>query len=330
MRSRSGILVLLIALLLAACGGAEDASEGEDTTTTAAPTATTEAPPETTTTQAVETTTTTEEPASAGDGSDLLASLSESPVTSARIEGQIEIQGASVEGEPMDATIAFSSAFDNNTGDSSFLMDMSALAATMPTDPDDPFGDVADLLGEMEVRTIGDTVYMKFPFFTLLLGAETDWISMPADGSEDFTAEFSMAPGDPNEIFDAYGDAPSTVEELGSENVNGVDTTHYRITFDVDQMEMTDEEREELEASGLFADGQLPMDLWVSEEGYPVRMLLQIDGTQVDAPPEEQFELMTMQYDLFDINQPITIEPPPEEDVTDVEGLDSAFGFPSG
>lgn len=328
MRSRSGILVLLIALLLAACGGADDASEGESTTTTAAATATTTTPAETTTSAAA--TTTTEKPTTGGDASELLASLAESPVTSARIEGLIEIKGASVDGTQTDAAIEFSSAFDNNTGDSSFLMDMSALAAAMPADQDDSFGDMADLLGEIEIRTIGDTVYMKFPFFTLLLGAETDWVSMPADGSDEFTASFSMAPGDPNEIFDAYGDAPSTVEELGRENVNGVDTTHYRITYDVDSMEMTDEEREELEASGLFADGQLPMDLWVSEEGYPVRMVLQIDGSQVEAPPEEQFEMMTMTYDLFDINQPVTIEPPPESDVTDVDGLDFGFGLPSG
>lgn len=314
-------------MLLAACGGGEDSSE-DDGTTTAGAVATTEAQAETTTTEAIATTTSTVEPIGGDDASDLFTSLTETPVTSARIEGLIEITGVSVEGTTTDATIAFSSAFDHNTGDSSFLMDMSALAEAMPADPDDPFGDMADLLGEMEIRTIGDTVYMKFPFFTALLGAETEWISMPADGSEAFTADFSMAPGDPNEIFDAYGDAPKTVEELGTETVNGVETTHYRITYDVDSMEMTDEEREELEASGLFADGQLPMDLWVSAEGYPVRMVLEIDGTQVDAPPDEQFEMMRMQYDLFDINQSITIEPPPDSDVTDVEGLDFAFGLP--
>ena len=91
---------------------------------------------------------------------------------------------------------------------------------------------------------------------------------------------------------------------------------------------MTEQERAELEASGLFANGIIPMDIWVSDDGYTIRMVLEIDGTGIDAPPEEQFGTMRMVYDMFDVNQPVVIDPPPASEVTDVEDLDgSFFGF---
>lgn len=328
MKIRTLISLVVMAMVIAACGQAD--SGADDTTTTtagAAATTTTEGAEETTTTDAAEATTTTSGPSESGDLDAFLASLSDATPTSARVEGLIEMTGLQVEDGPSEVSIPFSSAFDTTTGDSSFAIDMSTLASTMPADPDDPFADMADLLGTMEIRQIGDTVYMKFLFFTAFMGADTDWISMPAEGSDEFTSGFNMAPGDPNEIVEAYDDAPATIEDLGQEEVNGVTATHYRITYDLEQLEMTAEERAEMEASGLFTDGVLPMDLWISEEGYMVRMLLTVDGSTSDLPPEEQFETMTMRYDMFDINQPITIEPPPADDVTDVESLDFGFGF---
>jgi hypothetical protein len=323
---RTLISLVVVALVIAACGPADSGAE-ENTTTTAAGAAasTTEVVEETTTTDEV--TTTTEQVAGTEDLDEFLASLSDATPMSARVEGLIEMTGLQVEGGPSDVSIPFAAAFDANSGDNSFSIDMSTLAATMPADPNDPFADMADLLGTMEIRQIGDTVYMKFLFFTTFMGADTDWISMPAEGSDEFTSGFNMAPGDPREIVEAYEGAPATVENLGQEEVNGVDTTHFRITYDLEQLEMTAEERAELEASGLFADGVLPMDLWISDEGYMVRMILTVDGSTADLPPEESFESMTMRYDLFEINQPITIEPPPADDVTDVEGLDFGFGF---
>ena len=329
MKSRSAVLTLIVALLLAACSPSGDTSQ-EETTTTAGSEATTttgETDAPATTEGAAETTTTEESSSGNTDLDAFLASLADTAPESARVEGLIEMTGLQVEDGPSEDSIPFSAAYDNSTGDNSFSIDMSTLAASMPADPNDPFGDMADLLGTMEIRQIGDTVYMKFLFFTALMGAETDWISMPADDSNEFTSGFNMAPGDPNEIVEAYKDAPAEIENLGEEEVNGVNATHYRITYNLEQAELTAEERAELEESGLFADGVLPMDIWISEDGYMVRMELLVDGSAVDAPPEEAFETMKMSYNLFDINQPITIEPPPESDVTDVDDLDFGFGF---
>ena len=339
------LLMIVAALALVASACAEgDAGSDETTTTQAATTSSTEAVAETTTTASIaeattttaaEATTTSEALESDDDVEEFLSSLSESAeMVSGRIEGAIEMKGIEAEDAGItDATIVFASAFDSTTGDSSFLMDMSSLAGAIETDPNDPFSDLAaGMVGTMEVRQVGDRAYMQFPFFTLMLGAETEWISMPAEEGGDLSQDFQTVPSDPGEILDAYEDAEVTVENLGAETVNGVSATHYRITYDVGALiaELTPEERAELEESGVFADGVVPIDAWIDAEGYLVRMMMEIDGSTVDAPEGEGFESMSIRYDVFDINQPVTIEPPPQSEVTPIEDLGEGFNFDFG
>jgi len=319
-------------LILAACGGT--GTDSEETTSTAAPTTTLAA---TTTTQATtttsETTTTTTPEAQNDEVAALMASLQESnaALTSGRIEGSVEMTGMDEETAGLsEITILFSTAFDSVTGNASFLMDMSSLADSVDAqeleNSEDPFAAMAaGFLGEIEFRQIDDRVFLKFPFFTAMFGAETEWVSMPAEEGDEFTNTFDTIPSDPSEVLEAYEGAAAGLENLGTENVNGVEATHYRITLNAEEMELTPEERAELEESGLFADGIIPMDIWVNEDGYTVRMILEIDGSGIDAPPDEQFETMTIRYDLTEINQEIVVEAPPASEVTDIEDLEGGF-----
>lgn len=328
MRNPVRVALIGLALVLSACGAPEVGSETSTTATgaeqtTSVPATTTTAPDTTTTTQATTTT--------RAESSELAAFMStlqsDTEITSGRMEGSIEMTGLDVaEAGISEATILFSTAFDTVTGNSSFLMDMSSMAGAIETDDEDPLAGMADaFLGEMEFRQIGDRVYLRFPLFTSMFGAQTDWVSMPAEESDDFTTTFETMPSDPNEILDAYEGADATIEDLGTETVNGVQATHYRISLDTEGMDLTEAERAELEASGLFADGLIPMDIWVSEEGYMVRMVMEIDGSGIDAPPGEQFERMTLRYDMTDINGEVVIEPPPASEVTDIEDLEGGF-----
>lgn len=262
-----------------------------------------------------------------------MASLTEksAQLNSARIEGVIEMTGMNAEETGLsDITILFGTAFDATTGDSSFLMDMSSLAdAIDPAELEETEGPFATMaLGffdTIEFRQIGERVFLKMSFFTALLGAETEWISMPAEDGDNFSESFSTVPSDPMAVVEAYEDAAVSLENLGTETVNGVDAIHYRISLNTDEMDLTAEERAELEESGLFAEGIIPMDIWVTEEGYTVRMTLEIDGTGIDAPPAQQFDRMRISYDMLDINQTVVIDEPPAADVTAVEDLEGGF-----
>lgn len=317
-------------MLLAACGtpqGGEATTSTTDdagsvttvaaATTTSAPTTTSSAP------------TTTDTPAES-DATSLFASLGESnEVTSARMKGSIEMTGLDAATSGIsEGVIYFSNAFDAATGDSSFVMDMSSMMGDIAGDTDDPFSELAlGMLGNMEFRQIGDTVYLKYPFFTSMFGAETQWISMPAEEGEEFTSGFDTMPTDPAELIDSFDDSGATVETLATEEVNGVQATHYRVAIDTAQMELTPEEEAELAESGIWAGGTIPMEIWVSDAGHMVRMILEIDGTGIDAPPDESFESMTLRFDLFEVNGNVIIEPPPASDVTPMEELENGFGL---
>lgn len=329
-------VLLAVLMLLAACGGAPGGAEGtttiaeaETTMADAGTSTTTTVAPDPTTTTAPSTTTTAVPPAE-GDAASLFASLQDgTAVTSARMEGAIEMSGLDpTETGVSEATILFSTSFDTETGDSSFVIDMSSMMGDLAGETEDPFaGLAAGMLGEMEVRQIGDVVYLKYPFFTAMFGAETEWVSMPADEGEDFTADFETMPTDPADLIDSFDAAGASVETVGTENVNGVDATHYRLSLDISEMELTPEEEAELAESGIWAEGVIPMELWVSDAGFMVRMIMEIDGSGMDLPPEESFDFMSLRYDLFDINGDITVEAPPAADVTSLEDLEGMFDF---
>ena len=335
-------LTIAVALVVSACAADPGGLATDETSTTETPTTTvtsstetpttTEAAPESTTSTAA-VTSTTEAVTQSSELTELLDQLATSPeIVSGRMEGAIEITGLQAEGGISDASILFSTAFDAATGNGSFLMDFSSLEDAVEVDEDDPWSALAGgLFGTMEFRQVGDRAYMNAPFFGLLLGAETTWISMPAEDGAELSSGFETVPSDPEEVIDAYGDANATVENLGVEDVNGTTATHYRITFDTSEMiaELTPEERAELESSGVFADGVLPMDIWITDDGYLVRMVVDIEGSTA-AAEGDSFERMRITYDVYDLNGPVTITAPPAGDVTpieDLEGLTLDFGL---
>lgn len=331
------VLVAIVTVAVAACASpaptttvaaqptTTTAAAEPDTTSTSVATTTTAAP-----TTTVDATTTTEAPATQADSEELAllhaAFAASSEITSGRMEGLIEMTGLDPASGLTELSIPFGGAFDNTSGDFSFFMDMSSMAEAAGDELPPEF---AALLGEMEVRQIGDRAYIKFGFFTMFLGAETEWLAMPADEGTSATQDFTMSsPTNPSEFLGSFEDAGATVEVIGVEAVNGVQATHYRAVFDVEALmaSATPEERAQLEAQGPLPADFLPLDVWVSGDGLVVRFVMEIDGTAVESAPGESFDTMTMRYDLFDLNGNVTIEPPPAGDVTDIEDIEG-FGF---
>lgn len=329
--ARRIVLLAATALVVVACGSAESA----DTTTTLLPAVSTTVADVTTTTEAPTTTTTeavTEQDSSSSPQlAAIRAAISQSAeVTSGRMEGLVEVSGF-VEGTgSLDMSMPFGGSFDTASGNSSFYMDMSAMAAAGGEEIPPEF---ADMFGEMEVRVVDGISYIKYPFFSMMFGAETPWISAPAEEGSDFTSSFTLAqPNDPTEFLEALEDADAEVTEVGPETVNGVDTTHYRVLFDTAAMfaGLSAEERAELTADGPIPEGEFPMDLWISGDGLVVRYVMEIDGAAL-ADSDDQFDRMVMTFDLLDLNEPVTIVPPDPSEVTEMDSLGAGFfGIPEG
>lgn len=319
-----GLFIAVACLMVvAACG---NAAEEETTTTAGDATTTTTAPPESTTTRAETTTTGAEEPEANGDLSVLQEAMAASAeATPSRIEGSITIELP--DGES--AEVPMSMALDPESGNSSMKMDFAAMAAAGGDTQDIP-PEMAAMMGEMEVRQIDDTVYMRFPFFTAFLGADTEWVSMPAEEGSDLADEMTSGgtPSDPSNFLESFSEAEGTVEELGYEEIRGIDTTHYRLTVEENWQEhLSEEEIAELEEQGPIPDASFPIELWVGDDGLVHRMMIDIRAQDFpDATQVEDFQRMAMTFDFFDFGQPVTIEPPPADQVTDMSELSGPLG----
>lgn len=319
-----------LVLLLSACG-----SGAEDTTITEAPdqpTATTAAEqdaPATTTGPPATTTTVGDEPAASGSGipAELAAALtSTTEVNSGRMEGSFEIVGA--EGMPAGTSVSlpFSGAFDNDNGIFLFSMDMTAMATQLGGEIPP---EMADLFGEMQVLQVGDTTYMNWPFFSFL-GVQTPWISTPTEESDTLpSAGFGGAtPGNPADFLSFFEETNATIEEIGRETLRGVETTHYLAVFDTETLleNATPEERAELEAQGPLPLQEMPMDIWIGDDGLVYKYVIDISGDSVEAAPGEGFERMVMTFEMYDWGASIDVEIPPADQVTDASELEALFG----
>lgn len=339
------IYVVAIALLVTSCGGssgdsstttiATSSAGGEVTTTTVAEDTATEttAPPETaapeTTAVPEETTTSTTEPptGSQDDRAVLVAAIAQTgEFTSARTEGWITVVGA--EGQPPGtvATMAFSGEYDTRVPSSMALIDFSDLAPGMPGS-ENLSPERADAIGEFEVRSIGDKAYMRIGLFASI-GIPTPWVSLTTDEAGDIATGFGANTADPMGTLGVYYYADADVELIGQEQVRGIDSTHFRISADVEKLlALADPEQanELRNTSGFPADGTLPVDMWIGDDGFVRRFAYTVDGAS-DA--DSGFESMELGMEIFDYGEDINVVAPPAAQVTDGDLLISlASGF---
>lgn len=331
--ARRFILLTVFALMVAACGGGETADTAS--TTTLGPVSTTAAAEPTTTTTTAATTTTTEAPAGeSGQLAAIRAAISQSAeVTSGRMEGVIEISALADGPVPFDISIPFGGEFDSTTGNSSFVMDLSAMAGMAGASGEEIPAEFAGMFDEMEVRVVDGVSYIRFPLFGMMFGAQTEWVSAPEDEGASITQDFTFAhPDNPAQMLEKFEDADAEVTEVGRETVNGLETTHYRVVFDSAAMlaAASPEERAEMLESGPIPDGEFPMDLWITDDGVVVRYVMEVDGSMVEPGEAQEFQRMVMTFDLLDVNQPVTIVAPDPADVTDLESLGAGMFTPPG
>lgn len=146
----------------------------------------------------------------------------------------------------------------------------------------------------MEMVLVDDRFYLLPP------GAET-WTTMSAEealGDDGLgTANF-----DPAGMTEAAVAAITSVETVGDEEVDGVATTHYRVSSDFQQM-MSIFEGEQADVDG---PDELVQDLWLDSRGRAVRSSYEME---VGAATISSETVMT------DFGLDVDIQAPPTEKV---------------
>ncbi len=157
----------------------------------------------------------------------------------------------------------------------------------------------------------GLTIYMKSPLFSAQLPSGKSWMSVDLRKAGNKlglnTDEFTQQ--DPTDLLAALKKAGS-VKKVGSETINGVDTTHYAVTIDLAKAP----NGAALEKVANLKT--LPVDVWVDGNNQ-VRRLTESYTTTSSG----QSVATTMQIDLSNYGEQVDVQVPSAKDTVDMTSL---------
>jgi hypothetical protein len=224
-------------------------------------------------------------------------------------------------------------AFDTASERASFAVDMSSFAkllggfvaglgganASDLPDFDDPDG------WKIEVIQDGPDGYVRFPAIDDQLPAGKTWIrggqSDVNAGGFDFQELESFTKSDPRKLLEALRSVSGDVETVGTEELHGVQTTHYRAVVDPAEL-----------AKGAAAGGQggtadalvdqlavrsagdVPLDVWIDADGLVRRLSLELSSAKAET---SQSSDVSISFELWDYGDVVEIELPPASQVAD-------------
>lgn len=209
------------------------------------------------------------------------------------------------------------------------------------------FGDLLGSLGQgaseepVEIILDGNVFYMKFGLLSSLIPGGKPWIkfdlgTLASQEGIDLSQLQSVNQGDPSQTLE-YLRAAGSVEEVGAEEVRGVETTRYKGVIDLQKaVELAPEEtRTQVQQSidqlkeqtGLT---ELPVEVWIDGDGLPARIQYSFDGSIVAAGTESGDFTTIFSMELFDWGTEVTVEPPPASEVTDISELTGLAGTATG
>ncbi|HVM40987.1 MAG TPA: hypothetical protein VM618_09460 [Acidimicrobiia bacterium] len=209
--------------------------------------------------------------------------------------------------------------------------DRMQMVMAFPEGPDMPAG------AEFEMRTIDTRFFIRFPsgLSPEEMPFPTPWVVLDLAKVDPELAgaltEEMMAGSDPSQTLEMLRGAGDDFETIGTEEVRGVSTTHYRVTVDMAKAvaEVPAEHRAAVERAmedfrEQLGSTLLPMDVWLDDAGLPRRMAMDFDFSALEgvAPGSN----MRMTIDMFDYGTPVSVEEPPANEVTDISEMAEQFG----
>ncbi|NNC41651.1 MAG: hypothetical protein HKO03_00250 [Acidimicrobiia bacterium] len=320
-----------MALIASACGGDAETNPStaavDETTTTAAAESTT------TTAAAESTTTVLSDPASLDT---FLSAARASTEESYRFQANITMSGSAMaaEGFPDGIDMQVSASIDPAANSSIVVMDLGDIFGQLGGDQLEGLSDedIAALSEPIEVITIGTSSWTRMGFFSAMFGMDPNaYLEGEGDvlGVNDLGASFT-SPDDFTSMFEESG---AEVEDLGTETIRGVETTHLRAVIDGAKMAEQMEPAERAEFEQVYpSDIEFPIEIWVGkDDGRLYRYLLDMDElllAQTQDADLSGIDRMTMMVEVWDYGSDLGIAPPSADLIVTEEEL--AAGFAGG
>jgi hypothetical protein len=243
----------------------------------------------------------------------------------------------SMEMSGLDAPFAFTAdgAFDTPARKAQMTMDLGALAEFLGGVAGAFGGDAPDELTDpsqwkLEMRLDGTVAYMRMPFLESQLPDGKEWVQVDLAKAAslqgvDLADIQSFAKGsDPREALGYLRSISGDLTRLGTEDVRGVPTTHYFAA--VDWQKALAQAAKEAGQQGFLAQLQnmpgavasVPVDVWVDADNLVRRMTMSF---VFPSPDQSQQAKASLEMELFDYGEPVTVEAPNAADVVDAFAL---------
>jgi hypothetical protein len=173
--------------------------------------------------------------------------------------------------------------------------------------------------------------YVRFPALDEQLPAGKSWIrtdsrDTPRQGFDGMQlAQFTS--NDPRELLEVLRGVSGEIEMVGSEQLRGAETTHYRAT--IDPLEYgklsSPDKRQELEsfAEEMAAQSgrrEIPVDVWLDEGGLVRKLTMAFSATQ---PGTSDSSDVSMTFEIYDYGEDVDIDLPTASEVVDASAVRS-------
>jgi hypothetical protein len=143
-------------------------------------------------------------------------------------------------------------------------------------------------------------------------------------GGFDFEELESFAQSDPRDVLASLRGLTGDIETVGTEELRGVETTHYRAVLDpVELAERAAAGRpdatslvDELSTQGGITD--IPLDVWIDASGLVRKLSLDFSATD---PGTSQSSHVALAFELWDYGEQVEIDVPPASQVVDASAL---------
>jgi hypothetical protein len=197
--------------------------------------------------------------------------------------------------------------------------------------------DADDWKGEQIIDRF--VVYMRIPAISEALGSTTPWLKIDIEEASrrqgfDIGQFSQLNQNDPTQMLQFLRSVSGKIEEVGNEEVAGVDTTHYRATIDLRRYpdvlppELRQAARQSAERLiEQLGSSTIPSEVWIDDEDLVRRVRTDFDmkvptgsGGEVRTQFEASVDLLEFGVEGADFS------PPPPDQVTDMLELQGAGG----
>lgn len=228
----------------------------------------------------------------------LAANTKMTAAQSAKMRGQYDV---TVPGQPA-VTMKADGVFDAKTGNAEMTM-------TLPG------------MGDVVVRMVGGAVYAKVPAQFASMTPKP-WLKV--DVAQLGAAMGSFGSQNPADQLDMLNGLTG-VEEVGTETLDGVKTTHYKGTVDFDKVLAAVKDpagRKNVESiKKVLAGKTMPAEVWIDEQGLPRKMTFTMTVKAPTASGTTGDAKIAGTMTLSDFGIPVKVAAPPASDVSDMKEL---------